>query len=668
MTDGLRVVEHSGQAIGVEGAALDRRQRLGVHQLVAHRPHEPGPADLLLRRQGVQGPLAETQDLSHRPQHRRHPAPGDEHVGHGRDVPDRLGQDGGGDDVVSGLDDVAGEEPGLGPQGNQPQPVLVGDPSAERRQGAVAEGGGGLVVGALEGVAPCGQDRCAQLGRGDRGRGSQHVVGDLGGRALLGRGGGGASGRCLVGRRRPLMQPLAPRGRHAVVDRLTEHGMDEREPADRPGKPRDHAPAGGLLHQRPSLVRRPAGHLGDQADVELHSEHRRAPEQGPAVDAQVRQAPAHHLAHLDGQAQGLTGRLAVVGPSPSAVLHLKPSGLEQMAEELDDEERVALGDAVELVDQTDKGRVELVPGARRDEGPYPVPVETAKVDLVDEIDRSQLGDGVGEVMVRTDLVGPDRAHHQDPAGRQRPQEMPDQSDGRTVGPLHVVEDQHRGSVVATGSAEDGADGVEQAEPLQIGVPGRRGRSATELGQQPGQQGNLVRHGFGEGGHAHRGGVGSQRLTDRLIGADGIRRARAGQDHHPVVVPPLGELDRQPRLARARVPAHDDQPGRPGPDLVPRLFERRQLVVPGLERVAPARGDERRQRCHVRPRHRHRRPSGGVGFRNGPGQRRRGAVDGLGRTDLVGAEEVRHDPQHPFHERARVHAHPGQLARAGPGCR
>src|SRR2546430_9795305 len=37
---------------------------------------------------------------------------------------------------------------------------------------------------------------------------------------------------------------------------------------------------------------------------------------------------------------------------------------------------------------------------------------------------------------------------------------------------------------------------------------------------------------------------------------------------------------------------------------------------------------------------------------------------LGRTELVGTEQVGHDPQHPFHERAGAHADPGELAHHG----
>src|SRR5437016_1244323 len=41
------------------------------------------------------------------------------------------------------------------------------------------------------------------------------------------------------------------------------------------------------------------------------------------------------------------------------------------------------------------------------------------------------------------------------------------------------------------------------------------------------------------------------------------------------------------------------------------------------------------------------------------------VRGLGRTELVGTEQVGHDPQHPFHERAGVHDVSGRMSqRAG----
>ena len=52
--------------------------------------------------------------------------------------------------------------------------------------------------------------------------------------------------------------------------------------------------------------------------------------------------------------------------------------------------------------------------------------------------------------------------------------------------------------------------------------------------------------------------------------------------------------------------------------------------------------------------------GGAGGRSARG----GLVGGLGGADLVGAQEVGHDPQHPLHQRAAVHAGPGQLPHQG----
>ena len=43
-------------------------------------------------------------------------------------------------------------------------------------------------------------------------------------------------------------------------------------------------------------------------------------------------------------------------------------------------------------------------------------------------------------------------------------------------------------------------------------------------------------------------------------------------------------------------------------------------------------------------------SAGDGLGDDAGELGDGSVDGLGGTDLVGSEEVGHDPQHPLHER------------------
>ena len=51
----------------------------------------------------------------------------------------------------------------------------------------------------------------------------------------------------------------------------------------------------------------------------------------------------------------------------------------------------------------------------------------------------------------------------------------------------------------------------------------------------------------------------------------------------------------------------------------------------------------------------------LGLRRQADDRGGGLVGGFGRAELVGAQEVGHDPQHPLHQRAAVHAGPGELA-------
>ena len=50
----------------------------------------------------------------------------------------------------------------------------------------------------------------------------------------------------------------------------------------------------------------------------------------------------------------------------------------------------------------------------------------------------------------------------------------------------------------------------------------------------------------------------------------------------------------------------------------------------------------------------------VSWRAPGGRGRRPPCRRLGRAELVGAQQVGHDPQHPLHERAALHADPGQL--------
>ena len=134
------------------------------------------------------------------------------------------------------------------------------------------------------------------------------------------------------------------------------------------------------------LLSWPATRL-ERLEIELEAEHRGAPQQRPAVGREVGQPPPDHLAHLDREVE----RPFVVGPSPATVVDDQAAGVEEVAEELDEEERVPLGDPVELVGQVDEVVIELVAGAGLEDRAHAGPVEPAEVDPVDEIGRAQLG-------------------------------------------------------------------------------------------------------------------------------------------------------------------------------------------------------------------------------------------------------------------------------------
>jgi hypothetical protein len=142
-------------------------------------------------------------------------------------------------------------------------------------------------------------------------------------------------------------------------------------------------------------------HALEQLEVELAANDGGAGQHVPAVLAQALDPPLHHLAHALGKAE----RVEVADELPAAVRRLHDrAGLRQVAQDLADEERVAVGFGRDLARERQPGRVQLVPGGvlhqRHDRGL----AEAAQRQPPDALLAAQIGQHVHERVVARDVA------------------------------------------------------------------------------------------------------------------------------------------------------------------------------------------------------------------------------------------------------------------------
>ena len=173
----------------------------------------------------------------------------------------------------------------------------------------------------------------------------------------------------------------------------------------------------------------------------------------------------------------------------------------------------------------------------------------------------QLGQRRSERLRQLAIALAEQRQHDDRRRAQRPREVTQEDQRRCVGPLHVIEHEHRRRV-ASEPRQQRRQRCVQLVALGIGVLGRVAIAAVgspAAGAQAWQQaGQRRRVAVG----ARLGLVGSEscegrleRLDERLVGRAHRRVAGAVEHAHPAGRDVLGELPRQPRLAAARLAAH-----------------------------------------------------------------------------------------------------------------
>ena len=458
-------------------------------------------------------------------------------------------------DGRAGAGDVAGGEEGVAAgQVERGRDLGVGFVDAvERVEGHAVEVAGLLVGDPLHGSIggpAAGVDR---LGRAARGRALVPVVGEVGEAGVLV---AVAAGR---------LQQL---GDGAVQpDPLQRHELGQEDLADqRVGEP-EAAGRAGLLDDQAGPVgfgdlvgELGAAHLLDEAEVEARPGDRRHRQRIVGPVREPRQAPPGRLPHTLGERARLPGS----------------TGLVDVAQHLDQEERVPGGDLGELLPE----RPVVVAHRGEVVGDVGGPKATEAQPLAGAVP-AEVGEGAGERVAAPQLRVPVRPDDEQPRGLGAAQDVPEQRQRRLAGPVQVVEDEQDRRLLRPGAQQPG-DGVEQGQPLALGIgpPGAvlDRQQLGDLGHHPGQLLGAAHR--PQPGRAERGSEGAQRLDERVERRGQVLVAAAVEDDAARAVGGGGQLGGQAGLAHARFASDEHGPPVPGDRVLPQPVELGRPRRPG----------------------------------------------------------------------------------------
>ena len=336
-----------------------------------------------------------------------------------------------------------------------------------------------------------------------------------------------------------LVEPGPPWHRHPLVQRLPDQRVREQVVAwllvgldQEPGRER-------LLERAQELILAEHDDPLEQRSVHIAADHRCHPEEIDRGSLEPAQAPGDDLRDALGQPDAPErGGARAAGVRPR---------LDQVADDLFDEERVALGLRVEGVRQRPRGGLA---------GPQPNQLggvglaQAPDVELGGQPISLQLGERGGE-RVAARLARPVSAEDQQPRRAAGPREVAQEQERRLVGPLEVVQDEeHRRRAGELG--EQPHDGLEQPIALGLRLVNRRrrkvGRTPAQLGDQPGELGAVLARGRPQVAEWGVQGPVAKRLEDRLVGDHRLARRASGEHDRARIVDPTGKLGGQRALA------------------------------------------------------------------------------------------------------------------------
>ena len=383
------------------------------------------------------------------------------------------------------------------------------------------------------------------------------------------------------------MQAGPPGGPEAGAQGLLGEGVGEGVTARF-----DLADDGGLgraVEQVEQAVLVLAGDGRQEVEVELAAHHGGHGQDGAGALRQARHTLADDLP--DRLGEPLVGQ--VTTDPPVAVLLVHGPRVQQVAQQLAEEVRVAVGLTTYVVGQGHARPVELVAGRPLHVG-HDVPVvETRQGEALHAGQAVQLGEDVGQGVVGRE-VGLAVVADDEQAGVARAvRQVPEQAQGRLVGPLEVVEHEQDRCLLGHLGEHSVHRGIQEVA-VGIGVGGR----GRELGEPPLQAGQQAHEACSVAvdvglqvrfvGVRH---VVTQGLHEGLVGDAHVLVAASVEDYAAGLVAAAADLAGEGRLAHPRLAGHQEElPSLAGVHGLPGLLGDRDHLVP-TEEAHPGRGLE-----------------------------------------------------------------------------
>jgi hypothetical protein len=247
-----------------------------------------------------------------------------------------------------------------------------------------------------------------------------------------------------------------------------------------------------------------------------------------------------------------------------------------VAQQLGDEERIAVGLPGDLVGQPEPGVVELVSRRRLHDLDHLRLRQTSQRYPLDSVLAAQVCKQLGEWMPASDVRLPVGADEEQPNRGRGPHDVAHQLQRRLVRPVQVVEDEHDRRL-RRGGLEQAGDRPEEQVALGLRITLARSRQLGHACLEPWHQPSQLAAVAADVRAQHRVGtvlhVVTQRLQPRLVGSAQVLLASSIEDRGVLITTGAErEVRCQARLADAGLTREEDDPSPPGARLAPQGFE------------------------------------------------------------------------------------------------
>ena len=271
------------------------------------------------------------------------------------------------------------------------------------------------------------------------------------------------------------MGPASSDSRQALVQRVLRQSVRERVT---PWCVRNFADEGGTargVEDVEQLLLVEVGHGVEQVEGKVPSNHRCHGKDPSCLRTEPADAGGDDFSHTVGQHH--LGHLRCGRPSATLVL-VDGASLHETPQHLTDEEWVALGLEAERMGEIRRGILEPLPGCSLHECEHTGVIEALQFDPADIWFALQGTEEIAEWVGRRELGVGERPEHEQPSRLDGGDDMTQESEALTVGPLQVVEHEHDRLERGCGRQEACHRPVEEVA-LAVGIRSRRCRNCPQ---------------------------------------------------------------------------------------------------------------------------------------------------------------------------------------------